>query len=433
MKKGLLGLSMAVMVGAGSIIAAMPPAHAHASNKLNELQNQQDKVKQERSGVESKMNEADSEINRLQGEQKTVESEIKRLDLAISDAEAKIIEKNKQIEDTKQEIAKLQEEIKILKERIEKRNELLKDRARSFQETGGAVSYIDVLLGAQSFSDFIDRVGAVATIVEADQSILKEHQKDKEELEQKQKQVESELASLEKMKSELEALKTQLNGQKAEKDKLMASLKKEEDHMHAEMVDLEEEKEILAAQEAAIQKAIQNEKARQAELARQAEIARKQAAAAAKQNNGGGGGGGSQVSAPPASSGAFTRPAAGRLSSGFGHRSLGNHFGVDIAASGTVPIVAAADGVVIRSYYSSSYGNAIFIAHSIDGVVYTTVYAHLSSRGVSSGATVSKGQQIGLMGNTGQSYGQHLHFELHRGPWNAAKSNAINPVGIVPL
>jgi murein DD-endopeptidase MepM/ murein hydrolase activator NlpD len=57
----------------------------------------------------------------------------------------------------------------------------------------------------------------------------------------------------------------------------------------------------------------------------------------------------------------------------------------------------------------------------------------MSSRSVGDGAVVSKGQQIGYMGNTGDSYGQHLHFELHRGPWNAAKSNAINPVGNVPL
>src|SRR5690606_26039170 len=129
--------------------------------------------------------------------------------------------------------------------------------------------------------------------------------------------------------------------------------------------ELAESKEIIAAQEAAIQKAIQLEKQRQAQLAAQR---------AAQANNASSSGG--NVSAPPVSSGSFTKPAAGYLSSGFGGRSLGEHYGVDIAAKGTVPIVAAADGVVIRSYYSSSYGNAIFIAHSIDGQVYTTVYAH---------------------------------------------------------
>ena len=67
------------------------------------------------------------------------------------------------------------------------------------------------------------------------------------------------------------------------------------------------------------------------------------------------------------------------------------------------------------------------ISHSINGQTYTTVYAHLNSRSVGNMQTVSKGQVIGYMGNTGDSFGQHLHFELHRGGWNAAKSNAINP------
>jgi murein DD-endopeptidase MepM/ murein hydrolase activator NlpD len=57
----------------------------------------------------------------------------------------------------------------------------------------------------------------------------------------------------------------------------------------------------------------------------------------------------------------------------------------------------------------------------------------METRLVSSGTVVKKGQQIGIMGNTGDSQGKHLHFELHRGGWNNSKSNAINPVGIVPM
>ncbi|WP_394580790.1 murein hydrolase activator EnvC family protein [Cytobacillus firmus] len=444
MKKSIITLSLAAVLGFGSITVGMPIEKASAANKLNDLNSQQEKINQQRSGVESKLNDTDKKISENQSEQQSVQSEIERLDKAISDALAKIEEKNQEIADTKKEIEKLEAEIKVLVERIKKRNELLKDRARNYQETGGMVSYIDVLMGAQSFGDFVERVGAVATIVEADQEILQAHQADKDELEKKQNQVKEELASLETMRAELESMKKSLNAQKAEKDKLLASLKHEEEEMHAHKLELAEENEILAAQEAAIQKAIKLEQERQAEAARQAELARQKAAAeAAKKSSSSSAGSSSssdsgsssspQVSAPSVASGAWTRPASGRLSSGFGSRSLGDHFGVDIAAGGTVPIVAAADGVVIRSYYSSSYGNAIFIAHSVGGQTYTTVYAHMRSRSVGSGQTVSKGQQIGIMGNTGQSYGQHLHFELHRGSWNAAKSNAINPVGIVPL
>lgn len=444
MKKSIITLSLAAVLGFGSITVGMPIEKASAANKLNDLNSQKDKINEQRSGVESKLNDTDQKISENQSEQQSVQSEIERLDKAISDALAKIEEKNQEIADTKKEIEKLEAEIKVLVERIKKRNELLKDRARNYQETGGMVSYIDVLMGAQSFGDFVERVGAVATIVEADQEILQAHQADKDELEKKQNQVKEELASLETMRAELESMKKSLNAQKAEKDKLLASLKHEEEEMHAHKLELAEENEILAAQEAAIQKAIKLEQERQAEAARQAELARQKAAAeAAKKSSSSSAGSSSssdsgsssspQVSAPSVASGAWTKPAAGRLSSGFGGRSLGEHYGVDIASGGTVPIVAAADGVVIRSYYSSSYGNAIFIAHSVGGQTYTTVYAHMRSRSVGSGQTVSKGQQIGIMGNTGQSYGQHLHFELHRGSWNAAKSNAINPVGIVPL
>ena len=88
-------------------------------------------------------------------------------------------------------------EIEELIIRIKERNELLKERAVSYQESGGMVSYLDVLVGAQSFSDFIDRVGAVAVILEADQAILKEQKADKAALEEKQTKVKNDLAELE--------------------------------------------------------------------------------------------------------------------------------------------------------------------------------------------------------------------------------------------
>ncbi|WP_244404819.1 M23 family metallopeptidase [Saccharococcus caldoxylosilyticus] len=88
-----------------------------------------------------------------------------------------------------------------------------------------------------------------------------------------------------------------------------------------------------------------------------------------------------------------------------------------MAKSGDVPVVAAASGTVSKSYYSDSYGNVVFIRHTINGTQYETVYAHLRSRAVSEGQTVSQGQFIGYMGNTGESFGQHLHFEIHKPYW----------------
>lgn len=432
MKKQILSLAVVSTLSLGSLLS---PLNHVSAGKISDLKEQKQEVLNEKSDLNSEIQQKKSKIGELQNEQERVKSEVKRLDFAVADAEKKIDSKNAEITQTTAEIKKLESEVAVLVERINKRNELLKDKARSFQENGGTVSYMDVLLGAQSFSDFVDRVNAVTTIVQADKDILEQHRKDKEDLETKQKQVETKLGQLQQMKKDLEALKVKLNGQIAEKNELMKELKHEEEQMHGEMLEVAEQAEILAAQASAIQRAIQLEQQRQAaaaaERARQAELERQRAAAAAKS-----GGSSSPAptvqAAPPVSGGAFMMPANGRITSGLGQRWGTFHAGIDIAnrASG-VPIVAAADGVVIRSYYSSSYGNAIFVAHSINGQTYTTVYAHMSSRAVGNGAVVSKGQKIGIMGNTGQSYGQHLHFELHRGSWNASKSNAINPLSMM--
>ncbi|MGG0464209.1 M23 family metallopeptidase [Priestia aryabhattai] len=91
-----------------------------------------------------------------------------------------------------------------------------------------------------------------------------------------------------------------------------------------------------------------------------------------------------------------------------------------------MPVVAAASGKVIRAYHSSSFGNVVFIRHNVEGQTWVTVYAHLESYSVSSGQSINKGQQLGYIGNTGRSFGAHLHFELHKGDWKG-KSSAVNP------
>ncbi|MFC0476826.1 peptidoglycan DD-metalloendopeptidase family protein [Robertmurraya beringensis] len=140
---------------------------------------------------------------------------------------------------------------------------------------------------------------------------------------------------------------------------------------------------------------------------------------------------------PQLQPGSFMKPAIGRNTSGFGNRSGGMHYGADIAppVPGALdsPVVAAADGVVRLSQYSSSYGNVVYIQHNIGGQAYETVYAHMQNRAVSTGQTVKQGQFLGLMGNTGDSQGVHLHFEVHKGAWTKNKINAINPALVVPF
>lgn len=126
----------------------------------------------------------------------------------------------------------------------------------------------------------------------------------------------------------------------------------------------------------------------------------------------------------------FIYPTVTRVTSTFRPLHRTNHNGVDFAQPGTHEIKAVADGFVTRSYRSDSYGEVVFIQHNINGQTWESVYAHMrsGSRRVVPGQTVTQGQVLGLMGNTGDSTGQHLHFELHKGKWNINKTNAVDPM-----
>lgn len=119
----------------------------------------------------------------------------------------------------------------------------------------------------------------------------------------------------------------------------------------------------------------------------------------------------------------WTWPTDGIISDTFGTR-LGNHKGIDIAGTLNTPIIAVDDGKVSKSYYSDTYGHVIFIKHSNN---LEAVYAHLNKREVNEGQLINKGQIIGRMGNTGESNGVHLHFEVHENEWTFEKENALNP------
>ncbi len=122
-------------------------------------------------------------------------------------------------------------------------------------------------------------------------------------------------------------------------------------------------------------------------------------------------------------SGAFVWPADNHYLSGNDYWS--GHLGIDIAAGEGAPVYAADSGVVTMAQggYNYGYGNVIQIDH---GNGYSTIYAHLSVIGVSVCQSVSAGQWIGAAGNTGNSQGAHLHFEVRQG------GGFINPWFVLP-
>ncbi|MFJ5622368.1 NlpC/P60 family protein [Peribacillus loiseleuriae] len=278
LRKKLLVLSTTAMLGLGSIVA-VPAVQAES---INDLQNQQQAIQGQRSGVQSEINTALAKIKALQIEQATLTEQILRIEQAIKDNNAKIDETKVQIAETNAEIKKLKEDIVALQKRIEQRNEVLKERAVSYQESGGNVSYVEVLLGATSFGNFIDRVGAVATMVEADQDILTQHEADKKELEEKQTAVETKLADLTSMKLELEGMLAQIEEQKSQSVQLSASLKGKEQETATLVADLKTRDANLAAQVVKIQGEITAELNRQAEIVAAKKRAEAEAAIAAE-------------------------------------------------------------------------------------------------------------------------------------------------------
>jgi murein DD-endopeptidase MepM/ murein hydrolase activator NlpD len=115
---------------------------------------------------------------------------------------------------------------------------------------------------------------------------------------------------------------------------------------------------------------------------------------------------------PSASAAGLIWPIEGTITSPFGYRWGRMHEGIDIAAAEGTPIMAAASGTVVLMQSEASsggYGNYTCIDH---GGGLSTCYAHQSSFATSEGASVSQGELIGYVGNTGHSYGAHLHFEV---------------------
>jgi murein DD-endopeptidase MepM/ murein hydrolase activator NlpD len=123
-------------------------------------------------------------------------------------------------------------------------------------------------------------------------------------------------------------------------------------------------------------------------------------------------------------SGVLIWPVNGPITGVFGEARPGHmHAGVDIAAGSGTPIHAADDGRVVLMQgvgASGGYGNFTCVQHSAS---LSTCYAHQSQFGTSLGASVDKGQVIGFVGNTGHSFGAHLHFEVR------VNGAPVNPMG----
>ncbi|RYL92327.1 peptidase M23 [Sporolactobacillus sp. THM7-4] len=453
-------IRMTIAVGlACSLTVGYAGSYASAESE-SQLQQKLDGVKQKQLENRKGIDASRKKLLKNSDQQETVIDKLKASRTKIHDIQGKISAKQAEVDQSKAKMTLLKNEISKLTTRIKHRDLLLKNRIRSIYINGGAVSYIDVLFGAKSFGNFLDRLLALKMITDQDNKILTAQEKDKSTQESKKRQLNAQLV---KMQNDLENLRTlsiSLNEEKKHQQSLLARLKKDAADIERNVMDKNEEAATLKAQESVIKNqlaSLAKDEARKKDQARKKAEETKRArvrtthdqlvhdqsagsvnespsqASVQSPSNRPSTAGRVSSSAPVASAD-FIMPAAGFISSGFGYRSFDHNFhpGIDIAGSTGTPVKAAADGVVFRAYQSSSYGNCVMITHSIGGKIYSTVYAHLSAYSVSTGQKVSQGQVIGAIGSTGESTGPHLHFELYIGPWTPPPHNgSVNPLNYI--
>lgn len=361
-----------------------------------------------------------SEINDLKSQKAALSEQSASYEATISSLKNK---KNAQVElktalDSKlaltnQQIMNLEEQIKLHDALIERKTqevgeaqvtadeqlEKYKKRVRAMEESG-RYNYVEVLFGANSIGEFLSLIDDIGDIMKSDK-----------ELEDSYKES---VVNLKEAKAEYEEVQTELKQNKVEcaqlKDQLQVDITQAAAVITSLQADINENASVLSeldSQESALQSQIQA-KVNQLNEQKKAEEE------ANRNNNNGGSSGGSTTG-----TGNLVWPSyCTYISSRQGPRvhpitgEYKNHGGTDIAASYGSAIYAADSGRVVSSSdgWNGGWGNYVMIDH---GNGMQTLYAHMSSRAVSVGQTVSRGQTIGYVGSTGMSTGPHLHFEMY--------------------
>lgn len=348
---------------------------------IDEAQQKADALEQQKSTAEAEKNSLNTQLNTILGE--------------MEDAQTKLADKQIEIEEAEEALvqAKVEENTQY---------QSMKKRIKYMYENGNS-QVIELLMESENIGEFLNKAEYISQISEYDRDMLDEFQAVVKEVEAEEAALQTEYEELEVLRDDLLVKQSNLESLLSEKNLQISDLEKQIGDNAALLQDL------IAQAEA---ERLKQEQAAAAAAAAAQQAAQQQAA----QNSGNSGGGSSYV--PPvidnvvSGNGQFTNPCpAGYVSSTFGYRDFDSSFhkGLDLAAPEGTPTYAAADGVVLIAGWSDSAGNWIVIDH---GNGFVGKYMHHSGLLVSAGQTVTKGQPIGLVGNTGNSFGAHLHFQL---------------------
>ena len=397
-------------------LAALAPL-AVSAQSLEEIQAQQEKLQAENQQLQT-------QLDSLREDQAQKQAYLETLQEQISLVQEQILTTRENIQDLNESIGQLTLKLEASQAEVQDTIDLFKQRMVALY-TAGNVSTLEILLDSKSLSDFTTRMELIDTMALRDQEIIgkledymAKTQADREQLEAQKQEVASLQVTLEGKEKELAALY----------EENQAALGDIQGQVYATENQLQVNEEELAESERLVQEAIAAQKRAEEEAKKQAQAAAPPAAVetpsggenSGGENGSGNGDGGSGAVSPPTPSGGgssgfdpiWPLPGVTYISDHFG--GARGHKGMDIAGPWGTPIVAAADGQVIEANSTDSWGYSwgyyVLIYHN---GTYSTRYAHMSSVAVSAGQYVTAGTIIGYEGNTGNSFGAHLHFEVY--------------------
>jgi murein DD-endopeptidase MepM/ murein hydrolase activator NlpD len=358
--------SLATLLMMVFFISAVLPVYA---DELEETRRQLEAISRNIDATQSKVTSVKKQESSIMGQIQSLEKEISSTENQITATEDRIIF----LQDS---IVATQADIEETEQNLKEKSELLSERLVVLHEQG-EVTYLEVLLSATDFKDFLTRYEMVNNIIEQDVDLIASINQDKQDLEMRKSDLEVKKKELENALKQQESMRAQLDEQKAEKKQILTSVQQER---------------------AAYEKALQELE----ETSRQLEKMIRQLQGDSSEALG---------------TGVYTWPTPGytSISSPYGMRfhpilkQRKMHTGVDIRAPMGATIVAADSGKVIHAGWMGGYGQVLVVDHG-NGI--STLYAHQSAFLVGNGDTVSRGQAIGKVGSTGWSTGPHLHFEV---------------------
>ena len=357
---------------------------------------EQEELENEKSKVDSQIKEAQEKQEQLEAEKSETMKTVESLITQISSVQKEVDELESKISDLQTEISSRERDIEQKEEEYNEQEKLLDARIVALYKSGDT-SYLDVLLTSSSITDFLAKYYMAEELINYDKELMQSIKQQKADIETEKTQLEADKKELDTSLAQTEQKKTSLKSLKNEKEDYVAQLTAEEKEVQEEIEELEEENRKIA-----------NE-------IKEAQIRYQKQLEELKNNSG--------SSSSQSGSGYFIRPVSSGPITATAYYSSGKfHGAVDYGVSVGTPVKAAADGVVMTTKnLSSSYGTYVVIQHA-NGL--QTYYAHGKSGSISvePGEIVKQGQQIMLSGNTGNSSGPHLHFEVRKSPYNYSYS-----------